>query len=690
MSSHTIESLKEFTSFIPLRLSPSERALLTVLESTLHVSEYTDNVDVATNRYGGGTTRGGLGKAKKILDGILECCHVATGLGVSGMIDHPSTVLRGITNAPPTPKESFLKGIGKDRGFDGENSIRRGLSKKSRKAAKQAEKARKKEEKKLKKRQQQAATSGISVSVSVSASGPTTSTSTASMDEDVDVNSVSIASTTSTSDPAVVEHDSNSTVTVTVTGTPTTTNTPTNTPAPILQTKLPKHYENISSIAALTPSQNEIFFQNIFEIGRRNKVLNPSKMRDTYGKLMHLLQDAQSPTIAKSLGFKLFKELVMVRPFLESRGERVKSVLDDERLVSATMFVKTKDLLTGEVVERYLVDRQVSEKRQKVQELLDEYSNNGTNGNGNISNGANGNSNGSAAAGTIGISREELQLCIDSISDAIAVVESNVAPVQRMIHLLEENFDQSSYEKAFTLELRGSGKSFTPSRYGYGFGAFGGGFGSSRDSAGPTLSHSHSTQYTFVWQSLTLWREVQRNMHRLWVCADSDLLSISTSYQLLNTGQGLNRVQQCPKVGKVMRFLLHKTQKAAGQPWVGLSVVHLGDRDVPNALVFIDKYTQIPRFLKPIADFCDRIPEMCENEKIATYIDDQFGSQQNLKMAVLSDYFKHGFDGSGDDGGSCIDGRLTSSWNWTSRIVKKNYYHSFMLSGFQGFDGDFK
>ena len=65
-------------------------------------------------------------------------------------------------------------------------------------------------------------------------------------------------------------------------------------------------------------------------------------------------------------------------------------------------------------------------------------------------------------------------------------------------------------------------------------------------------------------------------------------------------------------------------------------------------------------FSSTLLIFCDRIPEMCENEKIATYIDDQFGLQQNLKMAVLSDYFKHGFDGSGDYGGSCIYGILTS------------------------------
>lgn len=139
-----------------------------------------------------------------------------------------------------------------------------------------------------------------------------------------------------------------------------------------------------------------------------------------------------------------------------------------------------------------------------------------------------------------------------------------------------------------------------------------------------------------------------------------------------------------------MRRLLSRVQTRVGDAWVGLSVVHLGDRDVPNALVFIDKYTQVCRILGPIGQCVEALPALRGDAAFLAYVVAEWGSVESLRLQILSDFFKHGFDGSGDDGGSCIDGRLTSAWNWCSKLEKKPYYNVFMFTGFQGFDGDWK
>ncbi len=48
-----------------------------------------------------------------------------------------------------------------------------------------------------------------------------------------------------------------------------------------------------------------------------------------------------------------------------------------------------------------------------------------------------------------------------------------------------------------------------------------------------------------------------------------------------------------------MSGILARCQAALGS-WVGSSVVHLGDHNVPNAMFFLNKYTQVPGGGDPI------------------------------------------------------------------------------------------
>lgn len=74
-----------------------------------------------------------------------------------------------------------------------------------------------------------------------------------------------------------------------------------------------------------------------------------------------------------------------------------------------------------------------------------------------------------------------------------------------------------------------------------------------------------------------------------------------------------------------------------------------------------------------------------EKPALRSYIEDEFGSADGCAREILGDFFRHGFDGSGADNffdaGSCIDGRLTSAWNWCSSLEKKRYFPVFLLTG---------
>ncbi|GFR42252.1 hypothetical protein Agub_g3147 [Astrephomene gubernaculifera] len=382
-------------------------------------------------------------------------------------------------------------------------------------------------------------------------------------------------------------------------------------------------------------ADNAEFFQDIFELGRRYKILNPDKMRSEYGKLMYLLMDSAEPAIQELLEFQCVRQLRTVYLFLEERGGL--AMLDDPLMQPATAEIVAGDR------PRHEIQRDIKVKERAREALSRRYR-------------------------SSRLSEEEILLCIYSISDNNSYLLFNRDPIDRFIQFFHRYFRPDSHEPGYSLGIQGG-----------------------RD--GARLTHNHERQYHYVLQSLTLWREISTEMFKLWYLAESDMLREGNSYRLCDTGQGLNRVQSAPQVGRAMHQILHRVQSCIGS-WVGSSVVHLGDHNVPNALMFIDKYTQVPRILNPVVAVLEELPKLYRDPNLRQYIDSTFGGVEQCRKAILVDFCRHAFDGSGADNffdaGSCIDGRLTSAWNWCSKLEKKSYYHIFKLAGWVGFDGEVK
>ncbi|KAI1796045.1 hypothetical protein LXA43DRAFT_650213 [Ganoderma leucocontextum] len=379
---------------------------------------------------------------------------------------------------------------------------------------------------------------------------------------------------------------------------------------------------------------NEDFYQKIFELGRRHKIMNPDKMRSTYGKLIYLLQDSQTPEVKDLLSFSCVKPIHTVHALLEDQDAL--DLLRDDLISVATKEIYSEDRSRREI------QRDIKSKERAIETLSAKYARSG-------------------------LSQEQVRQCIYSIGDNHAFLRTNRDPCDRIIAYLKQYFHPTNPKDPKSSLAIKTGK------------------------GGARLTHDHQKQYAYVLQSLTLWREILHDMFHLWTLAEQDLLNENVPYRLRDTGQGLNRVQAAPKTSRMMHAILNRAQRSIGS-WVGSSVIHMGDHNVPNALMFIDKYSQVYRILLPICNTLSQIPRLAENPALQSYIDDEWGSAEGLSREILADFFRHGFDGSGAgnyfDAGSCIDGRLTSAWNWCSTLEKKCFFPIFLLTGFVGFDGD--
>lgn len=393
---------------------------------------------------------------------------------------------------------------------------------------------------------------------------------------------------------------------------------------------------------------HESWFKNIFEIGRRYKILNPNRFNDNFGKLIYMIMDSRKSEVKSHMEFDLYKPIKTVHRFLDSREDKkALGLFEDTLLVNATAEIQSRNKT------RKQIDKEIKIKEYAIEKLANKYCST-----------APVYSSLTESETEMGFTKEEIRQVLYSIGDVNAFINANKLPVNRLLTRL--TFFEQPETKCFDL------------------GIYNGVDGS-------RLTHSHEKQYEYVNQSLSLWCEIMKQMIYLWSLADDDLLSDNGSYRLCHTGQGMNRVKSCPKVYRAMLNIVEKVKRQTGY-WIGSSYIHLGDETVPNALFFLDKYLQVPKILNPI-DTCLHLieEEFPKDQFLTTAITNEYESIDNLVKLICHSFFRKAFNGSGANdyfsAGSCVDGRLTSTWEWANQIHKYDFYKFFLLTGFTGFNG---
>ena len=185
---------------------------------------------------------------------------------------------------------------------------------------------------------------------------------------------------------------------------------------------------------------NADFFREIFELARRYKVLtsavsvfylltthsllvstthphfstdkimNPEKLRGDYGKLMYLLQDANSPQVAELLEFSCVKPIKTVYEVLKAAGGL--ALLEDPLVATAT------SVIAPDGKSRATIQRESRAKQDALRQLRHKYGGGGGGGGGGQ------------------LSRDAIDECMHSIADENYLLYFDRDPVRPLAFFL--------------------------------------------------------------------------------------------------------------------------------------------------------------------------------------------------------------------------------------------------------------
>jgi hypothetical protein len=162
-------------------------------------------------------------------------------------------------------------------------------------------------------------------------------------------------------------------------------------------------------------------------------------------------QDSQIPEVKDLLNFSCVRPIKTVYSLLEEHGAT--DLLRDKAITVASMEIY------AEGRSRRDIQRDIKNKERAIEILSSRYEREG-------------------------LSQESVRQCLYSIGDNHAFLRANRDPCERMIKFLTQYFHPTHpQDTKSSLAIR-SGK------------------------GGARLSHDHAKQYTYVLQSLTLWREI--------------------------------------------------------------------------------------------------------------------------------------------------------------------------------------